>query len=129
MVHSVTDSKKRKKIVIQSQGKGEEAETREYPINYGSKLRVEDGDTVAAGDEMIEGSITPHDLLRILGVKAVQDYIVKEVQSTYRRQGVEIADKHIEVIVRQMPVSYTHLACCRKRICHSSRTARRWISF
>ena len=102
VVHIVTDSKKRKKIVIQSQGKGEEAETREYPINYGSKLRVEDGDTVAAGDEMIEGSINPHDLLRILGVKAVQDYIVKEVQSTYRRQGVEIADKHIEVIVRQM---------------------------
>ena len=102
VVHIVTDSKKRKKIVIQSQRKGEEAETREYPINYGSKLRVEDGDTVAAGDEMIEGSINPHDLLRILGVKAVQDYIVKEVQSTYRRQGVEIADKHIEVIVRQM---------------------------
>ena len=57
---------------------------------------------VEAGDELIEGSINPHDLLRILGVKAVQDYLVKEVQSVYRRQGVEIADKHIEVIVRQM---------------------------
>ena len=102
VVHIVTDAKKRKKIVIQSMGRGEEAETREYPINYGSKLRVEEGSTVSAGDEMIEGSINPHDLLRILGVKAVQDYIVKEVQSTYRQQGVEIADKHIEVIVRQM---------------------------
>ena len=79
-----------------------EAETKEYPINYGAKLKVEDGDVVEAGDELIEGSINPHDLLRILGVKAVQDYLVKEVQSVYRRQGVEIADKHIEVIVRQM---------------------------
>ena len=100
VVHIVTDAKKRKKLVIQSNDG--EAETKEYPINYGSKLKVEDGDVVSAGDELIEGSINPHDLLRILGVKAVQDYIVKEVQSTYRRQGVEIADKHIEVIVRQM---------------------------
>ena len=100
VVHIVTDAKKRKKIVIQSNDG--EADTKEYPINYGSKLRVDEGDTVSAGEELIEGSINPHDLLRILGVKAVQDYIVKEVQSDYRRQGVEIADKHIEVIVRQM---------------------------
>jgi len=71
-------------------------------VNYGSKLKVQEGDNVAAGDELVEGSINPHDLLRILGVKAVQDYQVREVQSVYRRQGVEIADKHIEVIVRQM---------------------------
>ena len=99
-VHIVTDAKKRKKLIISS-NEGD-AETKEYPINYGSKLKVEDGDTVSAGDELIEGSINPHDLLRILGVKAVQDYLVKEVQSVYRRQGVEIVDKHIEVIVRQM---------------------------
>jgi len=101
IVHLETDAKKRRKLIIQSVGAGE-AETKEYPINYGSKLRVEDGDMVNAGDELIEGSINPHDLLRILGVRAVQDYLVKEVQQTYRRQGVEIADKHIEVIVRQM---------------------------
>ena len=95
-----TDAKKRRKLIIQSIDG--EAETKEYPINYGSKLKVEEGDVVSAGDELIEGSINPHDLLRILGVKAVQDYLVKEVQQTYRRQGVEIADKHIEVIVRQM---------------------------
>ena len=99
-VHITTDAKKRRKLIIQS-NEGD-AETKEYPINYGSKLKVEDGDTVNAGDELIEGSINPHDLLRILGVKAVQDYLVKEVQSVYRRQGVEIVDKHIEVIVRQM---------------------------
>ena len=98
-VHIVSDAKKRRKLIIQS---NEDAETKEYPINYGAKLKVEDGDTVPAGDELIEGSINPHDLLRILGVKAVQDYLVKEVQSVYRSQGVEIADKHIEVIVRQM---------------------------
>ncbi|NLF28966.1 MAG: DNA-directed RNA polymerase subunit beta', partial [Clostridiales bacterium] len=99
-VHITTDVKKRKKLTIVSNDG--EAETKEYPINYGSKLRVEEGDVVEAGDELIEGSVNPHDLLRILGVKAVQDYLVKEVQSVYRRQGVEIADKHIEVIVRQM---------------------------
>jgi len=100
VVHLVTDAKKRKKIIIQSNNG--EAESKEYPVNYGSKLRVDEGDVVAAGDELIAGSINPHDLLRILGVRAVQDYLVKEVQETYRRQGVEIADKHIEVIVRQM---------------------------
>ncbi|MEE1200735.1 MAG: DNA-directed RNA polymerase subunit beta' [Christensenellales bacterium] len=100
VVRLVTDAKKRKKLIIQSTNG--EAETKEYPVNYGAKLRVEDGDRVTAGDELIEGSINPHDLLRILGVRAVQEYLVKEVQQTYRRQGVEIADKHIEVIVRQM---------------------------
>ena len=99
-VHIITDAKKRRKLVISSYDG--EAETKEYSINYGSKLKVKEGDLVQAGDELIEGSINPHDLLRILGVKAVQDYLVREVQSVYRRQGVEISDKHIEVIVRQM---------------------------
>ena len=99
IVHITTDAKKRRKLIIQST---EDAETKDYPINYDAKLKVQDGDVVSAGDELIEGSINPHDLLRILGVKAVQDYLVKEVQSVYRSQGVEIADKHIEVIVRQM---------------------------
>ncbi|MDD6883123.1 MAG: DNA-directed RNA polymerase subunit beta', partial [Eubacteriales bacterium] len=99
-VHITTDAKKRRKLVISSYDG--EAETKEYSINYGSKLTVKEGDLVQAGDELIEGSINPHDLLRILGVKAVQDYLVREVQSVYRRQGVEISDKHIEVIVRQM---------------------------
>ncbi|MCQ2436876.1 MAG: DNA-directed RNA polymerase subunit beta' [Clostridia bacterium] len=99
-LHITIDSKKRKKLVIQSNDG--DAETKEYPISYNAKLRFEEGDTVKAGDELVDGSINPHDLLRILGVKAVQDYLVKEVQSVYRRQGVEIADKHIEVIVRQM---------------------------
>ena len=99
VVHLTTDAKKRRKLVIQST---EDAETKEYPINYDANLKVKDGDIVSAGDRLIDGSINPHDLLRILGVKAVQDYLVKEVQAVYRSQGVEIADKHIEVIVRQM---------------------------
>ncbi|MDL2205709.1 DNA-directed RNA polymerase subunit beta' [Eubacteriales bacterium OttesenSCG-928-N13] len=93
-----TDSKKRREIVITS----DDHEVKKYSVNYGSKIKVNEGDHVEAGEELIEGSINPHDLLRILGVKAVQEYQVKEVQSVYRRQGVEIADKHIEVIVRQM---------------------------
>ncbi len=92
------DTKKRRELVITS----DDHEVKRYPLNYGSKLKVQEGDRVSAGDELIEGSVNPHDLLRILGVKAVQEYQVKEVQSVYRRQGVEIADKHIEVIVRQM---------------------------
>ena len=100
VVHIATDAKKRREIVITSQNS--EAEVKKYPINYGAKLKVEEGQFVKAGDELIEGSINPSDLLRILGIKPVQDYLVKEVQSVYRRQGIEIADKHIEVIVRQM---------------------------
>jgi DNA-directed RNA polymerase subunit beta' len=93
-----TDNKKRRELVVTS----DDHEVKRYPLNYGSKLKVQEGDRVSAGEELIEGSVNPHDLLRILGVKAVQEYQVKEVQSVYRRQGVEIADKHIEVIVRQM---------------------------
>ncbi|NLG24721.1 MAG: DNA-directed RNA polymerase subunit beta', partial [Clostridiales bacterium] len=94
----LTESKKKREIVVM----GEDGEAKSYPINYGSKLKVLEGDQVIAGQELIEGSINPHDLLRILGVRAVQDYQVREVQAVYRMQGVEIADKHIEVIVRQM---------------------------
>ena len=93
-----TDSKRRREIIIT----GEDHEVKKYSVNYGLKIKVEEGDKVEAGQELVEGSINPHDLLRILGVKAVQEYLVKEVQLVYRRQGVEIADKHIEIIVRQM---------------------------
>jgi DNA-directed RNA polymerase subunit beta' len=92
------ETRKKREIVVT----GEDGETKSYPINYGAKLKIADGEKVQAGDELIEGSINPHDLLRILGVRSVQDYLVKEVQAVYRMQGVEISDKHIEVIVRQM---------------------------
>ena len=99
-VHLPTDNKKKREIVIT--GTDADTETKHYPINYGSKLKVTEGQYVTAGTELIEGSVNPHELLRILGHKAVQDYIVREVESVYRDQGVEIADKHIEIIVRQM---------------------------
>ena len=73
-----------------------------YLIPYGSRIRQVDGQYLEAGDELTEGSINPHDILRIKGVEAVQDYMLREVQRVYRLQGVEINDKHIEVIVRQM---------------------------
>jgi DNA-directed RNA polymerase subunit beta' len=94
----LSENKKKREIIVV----GEDGESKTYPINYGSKLRVVEGDKVIAGDKLTEGSINPHDLLRILGVKAVQEYQVKEVQTVYNSQGVHIADKHIEVIVRQM---------------------------
>ena len=78
------------------------SESKTYAIIYGSRLKVQEGQLVEAGQELIEGSINPHDLLRILGVKAVQDYQLREVLSVYRLQGVYISDKHIEIIVRQM---------------------------
>ena len=92
------ETKKRREIIITGDG----GEVKTYPINYGSRLKVQEGDRVTAGQELTEGSINPHDLLRILGVKAVQNYLLNEVVKTYRQQGVDIADKHIEVIVRQM---------------------------
>ena len=97
-VHLQQDNKKRREIVITS----DDGDSKKYTISYDSKLKVNDGDRVEAGTELIEGSVNPHDLLRILGVKAVQDYQVREVLAVYRAQGIEIADKHIEVIVRQM---------------------------
>jgi DNA-directed RNA polymerase subunit beta' len=77
-------------------------EAEEYAINYGSRVCVIDGDYIEAGDPITEGSINPHDIMQINGEKKVQDYILKEVQKVYRLQGVDINDKHIEVIVRQM---------------------------
>ena len=71
-------------------------------IPYGSRIKVSDGQEIEAGDELTEGSINPHDILKIKGVRAVQDYMIREVQRVYRLQGVEINDKHVEVIVRQM---------------------------
>ncbi|HML48281.1 MAG TPA: DNA-directed RNA polymerase subunit beta', partial [Clostridia bacterium] len=92
------ENKKKQEIVVV----GEDGERKSYPVNYGSRLKVHEGDRVNAGDELIEGAINPHDLLRILGVKAVQEYLLREVLTVYRLQGVDISDKHIEVIVRQM---------------------------
>ena len=80
----------------------ETGESKTYLIPYGSRIRQVDGMHLEAGDELTEGSVNPHDILRIKGVEAVQDYMLREVQRVYRLQGVEINDKHIEVIVRQM---------------------------
>ena len=97
VVH-IDDSKKRREAVVTS----EDGESESYLIPFGSKLKVKDGDAVEAGDELTEGSVNPHDILKIKGIKGVQAYLLKEVQSVYRLQGVEISDKHIEVIIRQM---------------------------
>jgi DNA-directed RNA polymerase subunit beta' len=82
--------------------KGEQDETREYLVPHGKHLMVHDGDFIRAGERLCEGSIDPHDILKILGVYAVQSYLVNEIQEVYRLQGVKINDKHIEIIVRQM---------------------------
>ncbi len=80
----------------------ETGESKAYLIPYGSRIKVVDGQVLEAGDELTEGSVNPHDLLKIKGIRSVQDYMLREVQRVYRLQGVDIADKHIEVIVRQM---------------------------
>ena len=80
----------------------ETGESKAYLIPYGSRIKVMDGAVLEAGDELTEGSVNPHDILKIKGVRAVQDYMLREVQRVYRLQGVEINDKHIELIVRQM---------------------------
>lgn len=95
---SINDTKKKKEVVITAK----DGESKNYNITYGSRLKVRDGDFVEAGDEITEGSVNPHDILKIKGVHGVQNYIVKEVQRVYRLQGVDIDDKHIEIIVRQM---------------------------
>ena len=97
---SIQETKKRRELVITSDE--DPKDTKAYQITYGSRLKVAEGDHVEAGDELTEGSINPHDLLRILGVKAVQEYLLKEVLSVYRLQGVGVSDKHIEIIIRQM---------------------------
>ena len=97
---SMQKTKKREELVITSDE--DPKETKAYQITYGSRLKVAEGDHVNAGDELTEGSVNPHDLLRILGVKAVQEYLLKEVLSVYRLQGVGVSDKHIEIIIHQM---------------------------
>ncbi|MCR5255820.1 MAG: DNA-directed RNA polymerase subunit beta' [Acetatifactor sp.] len=94
----IRDTKKKREVYIT----GEDGESKAYLIPYGSRIKVVDGQMLEAGDELTEGSVNPHDLLKIKGVRAVQDYLLREVQRVYRLQGVDIADKHIEVLVRQM---------------------------
>ena len=96
---TISDTKKKREVIITNPETGE---TKDYLIPYGSRIKVYDGDTVEAGDEITEGSVNPHDILKIKGIRGVQDYMIQEVQRVYRLQGVEINDKHIEVIVRQM---------------------------
>ena len=96
---TLKDTKKKREIVVTNEVTGE---SKTYLIPYGSRIRQVDGMYLEAGDELTEGSVNPHDILRIKGVEAVQDYMLREVQRVYRLQGVEINDKHIEVIVRQM---------------------------
>ena len=95
----IRDTKKKREVVITNDETGE---SKAYLIPYGSRIKVVDGQMLEAGDELTEGSVNPHDLLKIKGIRAVQDYMLREVQRVYRLQGVDIADKHIEVIVRQM---------------------------
>ncbi len=96
---TIKDTKKKREVVVSNKETGE---TKAYLIPYGSRIKVTDGQEIEAGDELTEGSVNPHDILKIKGVRAVQDYMIREVQRVYRLQGVEINDKHVEVIVRQM---------------------------
>nr|WP_294680956.1 DNA-directed RNA polymerase subunit beta' [uncultured Anaerotignum sp.] len=96
---TLNDTKKKREVIITNPETGE---TKDYLIPYGSRIKVYDGDVIEAGDEITEGSVNPHDILKIKGLRGVQDYMIQEVQRVYRLQGVEISDKHIEVIVRQM---------------------------
>ena len=98
-VAELRDTKKKREVIVTNHETGE---TKTYLIPYGSRIKIMDGAILEAGDELTEGSVNPHDILKIKGVRAVQDYMLQEVQRVYRLQGVEINDKHIEVIVRQM---------------------------
>ena len=98
-VVAIKDTKKKREIVVTDPETGN---SKTYLIPYGSRIKVTEGQVLEAGDELTEGSINPHDILKIKGVRAVQDYMIQEVQRVYRLQGVEINDKHVEVIVRQM---------------------------
>ena len=95
----INDTKKKREIIVTNP---EDGDSKTYLIPYGSRIKIADGQVLEAGDELTEGSVNPHDILRIKGVRAVQDYMIREVQRVYRLQGVEISDKHIEVLVRQM---------------------------
>jgi len=101
---TIKDTKKKREVIVTN---NETGETKAYLIPYGSRIKVVDGQELEAGDELTEGSVNPHDILKIKGVRAVQDYMLREVQRVYRLQGVEINDKHVEVIVRQ----------CLQKIC------------
>jgi len=97
VVKDIRDAKDRREIEVEG-----EAETKVYAVPYGARIRVDVGQKVEAGDELTDGSIDPKDMLRIKGIRGVQNYILQEVQRVYRNQGVEINDKHIEVMIRQM---------------------------
>ena len=97
-VARIVDNKKKREVVITDV----DGNSKNYLIPYGSRIKIMDGAVLEAGDELTEGSVNPHDILKIKGVRAAQDYMLREVQRVYRLQGVEINDKHIEVIVRQM---------------------------
>ena len=94
---TILDTKKKREIQVTN-----DKESKTYLIPYGSRIKVQDGQVLEAGDELTEGSVNPHDILKIKGIRAVQDYMIREVQRVYRLQGVEINDKHIEMIVHQM---------------------------
>lgn len=98
-IANIKDTKKKREVVVTNKETGE---MKAYLIPYGSRIKIQDNVILEAGDELTEGSVNPHDILKIKGVRAVQDYMIQEVQRVYRLQGVEINDKHIEVIVRQM---------------------------
>ncbi|MDR1772602.1 MAG: DNA-directed RNA polymerase subunit beta', partial [Hungatella sp.] len=98
-VVAIKDTKKKREIIVTE---NETGNSKTYLIPYGSRIKVQDGQVLEAGDELTEGSVNPHDILKIKGVRAVQDYMIQEVQRVYRLQGVEINDKHVEMIVRQM---------------------------
>ncbi len=98
-VATINDTKKKREIIVTNHETGE---SKAYLIPYGSRIKITDGAVLDAGDELTEGSVNPHDILKIKGLRAVQDYMLQEVQRVYRLQGVDINDKHIEVIVRQM---------------------------
>ena len=92
------DEEKRQRVIVVSNSE----EEKRYTIPYGFKIKVQEGQQIAIGDSLTEGAINPHDILAVKGEQEVQDYLIAEVQKTYRLQGVDINDKHIEVIVRQM---------------------------
>ena len=96
---SIRDTKKKREVIITNEETGEQ---KAYLIPYGSRIKVLEGQTLEKGEPLTEGSVNPHDILKIKGLRATQDYMLQEVQRVYRLQGVEINDKHIEVIVRQM---------------------------
>lgn len=97
VIKEIREAKDRREIEVQG-----EAESKVYAVTYGSRIRVAEGQHIEAGDELTDGSIDPKDMLRIKGIRGVQNYILQEVQRVYRNQGVEINDKHVEVMIKQM---------------------------